>query len=65
MNPTTDVLEQRITALECGAAAIAVPSGQTATDYTVQNLARAGDNIISSTDLYGGTWNLFRNTLRQ
>ena len=65
MNPTTDVLEQRITALEGGAAALAVSSGQTATAYAVQNLARAGDNIVSSTDLYGGTWNLFQNTLRQ
>ena len=64
MNPTTDVLEQRITALEGGAAALAVSSGQTATAYAVQNLARAGDNIVSSTDLYGGTWNLFANTLR-
>jgi O-acetylhomoserine sulfhydrylase len=65
MNPTTDVLEQRISALEGGAAALAVSSGQTATAYAVQNLARAGDNIVSSTDLYGGTWNLFQNTLRQ
>ena len=65
MNPTTDVLEQRIAALEGGAAALAVSSGQTATAYAVQNLARAGDNIVSSTDLYGGTWNLFQNTLRQ
>ena len=65
MNPTTDVLEQRITALEGGAAALAVSSGQTATAYAVQNLARAGDNIVSSTGLHGGTWNLFQNTLRQ
>ena len=65
MNPTTDVLEQRITALEGGAAALAVSSGQTASAYAIQNLAKAGDNIVSSTDLYGGTWNLFQNTLRQ
>ena len=65
MNPTTDVLEQRISAIEGGAAALAVSSGQTATAYAVQNLAKAGDNIVSSTDLYGGTWNLFQNTLRQ
>ncbi|MEX0502606.1 O-acetylhomoserine aminocarboxypropyltransferase/cysteine synthase family protein [Alphaproteobacteria bacterium LSUCC0719] len=65
MNPTTDVLEQRIAALEGGVAALAVSSGQTASAYAIQNLAVAGDNIVSSTDLYGGTWNLFQNTLRQ
>ena len=65
MNPTTDVLEKRIAALEGGVAALAVASGQTASAYAVQNLAHAGDNIVSSTDLYGGTWNLFQNTLRQ
>ena len=54
-NPTTDVLEQRIAALEGGAAALAVASGQAASAYAVQNLARAGDNIVSGTDLYGGT----------
>ena len=63
-NPTTDVLEQRITALEGGAAALGVASGQTASTMAVQNLARAGDNIVSSTDLYGGTWNLFANTMK-
>ena len=63
-NPTTDVLEQRVTALEGGAAALAVASGQAASAFSVQTLARAGDNIVSSTDLYGGTWNLFANTLR-
>ena len=63
-NPTTDVLEQRIAALEGGAAALAVASGQAASAFAVQNLARAGDNIVSSTDLYGGTYNLFANTLR-
>ena len=65
MNPTTDVLEQRLTALEGGAAAVAVSSGQTASAYAIQNLVSAGDNIVSSTDLYGGTWNLFKNTLAQ
>ncbi len=65
MNPTTDVLEKRIAALEGGVAALAVASGQTASAYAVQNLAHAGDNIVSSTDLYGGTWNLFQNTLLQ
>ena len=63
MNPTNDVLEQRVTALEGGAASLAVASGQAASAYAIQNLARNGDNIISSTDLYGGTWNLFANTL--
>jgi O-acetylhomoserine (thiol)-lyase len=63
-NPTVDVLEQRVAALEGGAAALAVASGQAASAFAVQNLARAGDNIVSSTDLYGGTWNLFANTLK-
>ena len=62
-NPTTDILEQRIAALEGGAAALAVSSGQAASAFAIQNLARAGDNIVSGTDLYGGTWNLFANTL--
>jgi len=64
MSPTSDVLEQRITALEGGAAAMAVSSGQAASAIAVQNIAQAGDNIVSSTDLYGGTWNLFANTFR-
>lgn len=64
MNPTTDVLEKRVAALEGGVAALAVASGQAASALAIQNLARAGDNIVSSTDLYGGTWNLFANTLR-
>jgi O-acetylhomoserine (thiol)-lyase len=65
MNPTNDVLEQRIAALEGGAAALAVASGQAASALAIQNLAVAGDNVVSSTDLYGGTWNLFSNSLRQ
>ena len=65
MNPTLDVLEQRIAALEGGAAALAVASGQAASAFALQNLAVAGDNVVSSTDLYGGTWNLFANTLKQ
>ena len=65
MNPTTDVLEKRIAALEGGVAALAVASGQAASAMAIQNLAVAGDNIVSSTDLYGGTWNLFANTLKQ
>ncbi len=64
MNPTTDVLEQRVAALEGGAATLAVSSGQAASAIAVQNIAQAGDNIVSSTDLYGGTWNLFANTFR-
>lgn len=63
-NPTTGILEARIAALEGGAAALAVASGQAASAYSIQNLARAGDNVVSSTDLYGGTWNLFANTLK-
>lgn len=64
MNPTVDAFEQRITALEGGAAALALGSGQAASAFSVLNIARAGDNIVSSTDLYGGTWNLFANTLK-
>jgi O-acetylhomoserine (thiol)-lyase len=64
MNPTTDVLEKRMAALEGGAAALALASGQAASAFAIQNLARVGDNIVSSTDLYGGTWNLFANTLK-
>ncbi|QBR71869.1 O-acetylhomoserine aminocarboxypropyltransferase [Beijerinckiaceae bacterium] len=63
-NPTVDVLEQRVAALEGGVAALALASGQAASAFSVQNLARVGDNIVSSTDLYGGTWNLFANTLK-
>jgi O-acetylhomoserine (thiol)-lyase len=64
MNPTNDVLEKRMAALEGGVAALALASGQAASAFAIQNLARAGDNIVSSTDLYGGTWNLFANTLK-
>src|SRR5580700_5098971 len=63
-NPTNDVLEKRIAALEGGVAALAVSSGQAASAFAIQNLARVGDNVVSSTDLYGGTWNLFANTLK-
>ncbi len=63
MNPTSDVLEQRIAALEGGAAALAVSSGSAAITYAVQNIAKAGDHIVSSGSLYGGTYNLFANTL--
>jgi O-acetylhomoserine (thiol)-lyase len=64
MNPTNAVLEDRLAAIEGGVAALSVASGQAASAYSIQNLARAGDNIVSSTDLYGGTWNLFANTLK-
>ncbi len=63
MNPTCDVLEQRVAALEGGVGALAVASGQAASAFAIQNIAKAGDNVVSSTDLYGGTWNLFANTL--
>src|SRR5499427_1980422 len=63
MNPTNDVLEKRVAALEAGVAALALASGQAASALAVQNVARVGDNIVSSTDLYGGTWNLFAHTL--
>ena len=64
MNPTNDVLEKRVAALEGGVAALALASGQAASAFALQNLARAGDNVVSSTDLYGGTWNLFAHTLK-
>jgi O-acetylhomoserine (thiol)-lyase len=64
MNPTNDVLEKRITAMEGGVGALALASGQAASAIALQNLARAGDNVVSSTDLYGGTWNLFAHTLK-
>jgi len=64
MNPTTDVLEQRMAAMEGGAATLAVASGQAAVAMSIQNIAQTGDNIVSSTDLYGGSWNLFTNTFK-
>ena len=64
MNPTSDVFEKRIAALEGGAAALATASGSAAITYAVQNIARAGDHIVSSSNLYGGTYNLFANTLK-
>jgi len=63
MNPTTDVLEQRIAALEGGVGALAVASGSAAITYSVLNIAGAGDNIVSAGTLYGGTYNLFAHTL--
>ncbi|MDR2403343.1 MAG: O-acetylhomoserine aminocarboxypropyltransferase/cysteine synthase [Spirochaetaceae bacterium] len=64
MNPTWDVFEQRITALEGGAAALAVASGAAATAYAIQNIARSGDHIVSDFQIYGGTFNLFANTFK-
>jgi len=63
-NPTTNVLEERVAALEGGVAAVCVSSGQAASAFVVQNLCSTGDNIVASTDLYGGTVNLFNNTLK-
>lgn len=63
MNPTTDVLEKRMAALEGGIAALAVASGMAAITYSIQTIAAVGDNIISTSELYGGTYNLFAHTL--
>ena len=63
MNPTTDVFEQRVAALEGGVAALGLASGQAAETLSILNLARAGDNIVSSSSIYGGTYNLFQHTL--
>ena len=65
MNPTNDVFEKRIAALESGAAALAAASGSAAIAYAVQNIAPAGSHVVSSTNLYGGTFNLFANTLTE
>ncbi len=65
MNPTTDVLEQRVAALEGGIGALALASGQAAITYAIQTITEAGDNIVSSTALYGGTFNLLAHTLPQ
>jgi O-acetylhomoserine (thiol)-lyase len=64
-NPTTDVLEQRIAALERGAAALAVASGQAAVVYSILNVAKSGDHIVSSNSLYGGTYNAFAHTFKR
>ena len=65
MNPTSDVFEKRIAALEGGIGALAVASGSAAITYAVQNIATVGDHIVSSVNLYGGTHNLFANTLAE
>jgi len=64
MNPTSDVFEKRIAALESAPAALATASGSAAITYAIQNIATAGDHIVSSTNLYGGTYNLFAHTLK-
>lgn len=63
MNPTSDVFEKRIAALENGAAALSTASGSAAITYAIQNIATAGDHIVASTNLYGGSYNLLANTL--
>ncbi|WP_322906343.1 homocysteine synthase [Paenibacillus campi] len=63
MNPTTDVLEKRLAALEGGVGALATASGQAAITFSILNIAGAGDHIVSASSLYGGTYNLFANTL--
>ena len=65
MNPTSDVLEQRITTMEGGAAGLALASGQAATTYAIQTIAETGDNFIAMSTLYGGTYNLFAHTMPQ
>lgn len=65
MNPTADVFEKRIAALEGGAAALATATGSAAIDYAIRNIAGAGDHIVSATSIYGGTYNLFAHTLKE
>ena len=64
MNPTWNVFEQRIAALEKGVAALALSSGAAATTYAIQNITRSGDHIVSDNQIYGGTYNLFANTFK-
>ncbi len=64
MNPTSDVFEKRIAALEGGVGALAVASGSAAVTYAIQNIAHAGDHIVSANTIYGGTYNLFAHTLK-
>ena len=62
-NPTQEIFEQRIAALEGGAAALAVASGAAAVTYTIQNLARSGEHIVAANNIYGGSYNLLQHTL--
>jgi len=64
MNPTWNVFEQRVAALEKGVAALALSSGAAATTYAIQNITRSGDHIVSDNQIYGGTYNLFANTFK-
>ena len=64
-NPTQDVFEERLAAIEGGVGALALASGQAASAFAIFNIAQAGDNIVASTDLYGGTWTLFAHTFKQ
>ena len=64
MNPTNAVLEERIATLEGGVGALGVASGQAASSYSIQNIAKAGDNIVASAHLYGGTYNQFKNPFK-
>ena len=64
MNPTNDVFEKRIAALEGGIGALALASGAAAVTYAIQNIVRSGDHIVSASTLYGGTYNLFAHTLK-
>ncbi|HWS14173.1 MAG TPA: PLP-dependent transferase, partial [Rhodocyclaceae bacterium] len=65
MNPTTDVLEKRLAALEGGVGALALASGMAAITYAIMTIAESGDNIVTTSALYGGTYNLFAHTLPQ
>ena len=65
MNPTQDVLEKRVAAMEGGIAGLALASGMAAITYAILTIAEAGDNIVTSSTLYGGTYNLFAHTLPQ
>src|SRR5690606_25619398 len=65
MNPTSDVLEKRVAAMEGGVAALALASGMAAITYAILTIAESGDNIVTSSTLYGGTYNLFAHTLPQ
>lgn len=65
MNPTSDVFEQRIAALEGGVAALAVASGAAAITYSIQNIATAGDHVVASKNIYGGSYNLLEHTLKE
>ena len=65
MNPTSDVFEKRIATLEGGVGALATASGSAAITYAIQNIATAGDHIVASNNLYGGTYNLLAHTLKE